>query len=445
MIIAKVFLLILLSAALLCAIPAIYAFALIKKRPPRTLYERRAAQADFTPLSRIPPRQRELFLALEDNLFYTHRGFRLSYIRAALQKNLRAGKIVCGGSSITQQLAKNLYFRFTRSVMRKAAELFIAMALERSLGKERILEMYLNVIYFGNGVYGITDAAHFYFERSVSGLSLNQMFLLSCLPAIPTRGNPVQHPEVFARNRNQRLSRLMEKEPRVFTEEEAASIRSHEAACLDPDLRKPDGYTQSYPQTIPQVNERFGPSPQGIWKDMPYSNSPMAVYTCLSPNHSWLRTHPIDRITPHCTVGQYSVERLGRRFADPAIQTAPNYGIGEDGRVALYVEERHRSWCSSDAANDQRAVTIEEPFAFRETVYEALVQLSADICRRNGKKKLLWLGDKETALSFQPAEDEMLLTVHRWFSIKSCPGTWMYDRMGDLAQRVTAELELSGV
>ena len=73
-------------------------------------------------------------------------------------------------------------------------------------------------------------------------------------------------------------------------------------------------------------------------------------------------------------------------------------------------------------------------------VYQTLIKLCADICKRNGKKKLLWLGDKDKTLSYEPKSDEMVLTVHRWFANKSCPGSWMYARMGDLAAKVTAQL-----
>ena len=179
---------------------------------------------------------------------------------------------------------------------------------------------------------------------------------------------------------------------------------------------------------------------------MAYTNSPMAVYTKLSPNHSGQRTHCIDRITPHCVVGQCSVETLGSIFAPTSRQASSNYGIGEDGRVGMYVEEKNRSWCSSSNANDQRAVTIEcasdntEPYAFKDVVYQTLIKLCVDICQRNGKKKLLWLGDKDTTLAYTPKADEMVLTVHRWFANKSCPGSWMYARMGDLAGKVTAQL-----
>lgn len=179
---------------------------------------------------------------------------------------------------------------------------------------------------------------------------------------------------------------------------------------------------------------------------MAYTNSPMVVYTKLSPNHSGQRTHAIDRITPHCVVGQCSVETLGNIFHPTSRQASSNYGIGTDGRVAMYVEEKNRSWCSSSNANDQRAITIEcasdttEPYAMNGKVYDSLVKLCTDICKRNGKKKLLWLGNKTKTLNYNPKPDEMVLTVHRWFANKSCPGNWLYARLGDLASKVTAAL-----
>lgn len=179
---------------------------------------------------------------------------------------------------------------------------------------------------------------------------------------------------------------------------------------------------------------------------MNYTTSPLVSYTKLSPNHSGLRTHAIDRITPHCVVGQCSVETLGNIFLPTSRQASSNYGIGADGRVGMYVEEKNRSWCSSSRENDQRAVTIEcasdktAPYAFNDAVYASLVNLCVDICQRNGKNKLLWLGDKNKTLAYAPKSDEMVLTVHRWFANKSCPGDWLYNRLGNLAAEVTKRL-----
>lgn len=176
------------------------------------------------------------------------------------------------------------------------------------------------------------------------------------------------------------------------------------------------------------------------------SNSKLVNYTKLSPNHSGQRTHSIDRITPHCVVGQCSVETLGNIFMDANREASCNYGIGVDGRVLLCVDEGNRSWCSSSNSNDQRAVTIEcasetyHPYEMNSNVYNSLVKLCVDICKRNGKKKLLWFNEKNKTLNYSPKADEMIITVHRWFDNKACPGDWLYNRLGDLAKRVTEKL-----
>ena len=179
------------------------------------------------------------------------------------------------------------------------------------------------------------------------------------------------------------------------------------------------------------------------------SNSKLVSYTGLSPNHSGKRTCSISRITPHAVVGQLSVESICNCFKDRSRQASCNYAIGADGRIGLCVDEANRSWCSSSRDNDQRAVTIEcasdltEPYTINDKVYAALVDLCADICRRNGKQKLVWIADRDKALAYSVKSDEMLLTVHRWFARKSCPGNWLFERMGSLADEVNHKISLS--
>lgn len=171
------------------------------------------------------------------------------------------------------------------------------------------------------------------------------------------------------------------------------------------------------------------------------SNSPLISYTKISPHRDSPRNHKIDTITIHCVVGQCNVEPLGELFQTKVASS--NYGIGKDGRIAMYVEEKDRSYCSSSAANDNRAITIEcasdtkEPFAVNEKVYAALIDLLTDICKRNGIPKLLWKADK----SLIGQVDKQNMTVHRWFhSGKSCPGTYLYERMGQIADDVNKRL-----
>ena len=179
---------------------------------------------------------------------------------------------------------------------------------------------------------------------------------------------------------------------------------------------------------------------------MSYSNSSLISYTNLTNHNSGLRTHSIDRITPHCVVGQWSAKKIADYFATTDKDASCNYGIGTNGDISLSVEEKNRSWCSSSNANDQRAITIEcasdtiYPYTMNDAVYNSLIKLCSDICKRNGKTKLIWIDDKNTALAYVPKDEEMLLTVHRWFANKSCPGEWLYSRLSDLANKVTCNL-----
>lgn len=174
------------------------------------------------------------------------------------------------------------------------------------------------------------------------------------------------------------------------------------------------------------------------------SNSPLINYTRLSPNHSGRRNHVIDTISIHCMAGNASVETCGALFADPSRKASSNYGIGSDGRIALYVDEANRSWCTSNAANDNRAITIEvannggaPDWPVSGKAYSALLDLLTDICRRNNIKELLWKGDK----SLIGQVDKQNMTVHRWFAAKACPGDYLYNRHGEIAAEVNRRLK----
>ena len=179
---------------------------------------------------------------------------------------------------------------------------------------------------------------------------------------------------------------------------------------------------------------------------MGYTNSPLTSYTRISPNRNSPRNHTIDRITPHCYVGQCGVESMAGWLCNPGAQASSNYGIGFDGKIGLFVSEQDRSWCSSSSANDNRAVTIEcacdafEPYAIKDSVYSSLIELMTDICKRNGKTKILWFGDKDKTLAYEPKPDEMVITVHRWFANKACPGDFIYNRLGQIANEINKRL-----
>ncbi|WP_337548826.1 N-acetylmuramoyl-L-alanine amidase [Dysosmobacter welbionis] len=176
------------------------------------------------------------------------------------------------------------------------------------------------------------------------------------------------------------------------------------------------------------------------------SNSSLATYTLISPNKNSPRNHRIDTISIHCFVGQVTAKRGCEVFQPTSKEASCNYVVGYDGSIGLCVDEGDRSWCTSSAANDHRAVTIEtasdnkEPYAVTDKAYAALLNLVTDICRRNGAKKLLWFGDKAKTLAYTPKAGEMVMTVHRWFANKSCPGNYLYNLHGEIAAEVTKRL-----
>ena len=173
------------------------------------------------------------------------------------------------------------------------------------------------------------------------------------------------------------------------------------------------------------------------------SNSKLISYTKISPNRTSPRNHKIDTVTIHCVVGQCSVETLGNIFAPTSRQASCNYGIGADGRIGMYCEEKDRSWCSSNAANDNRAITIEvasdtkHPYAVNAKAYAALIDLLVDICKRNGIPRLVWSTSKADRVNHKNGCN---MTVHRDYANKSCPGEYLYSRHAQIAAEVNKRL-----
>lgn len=175
---------------------------------------------------------------------------------------------------------------------------------------------------------------------------------------------------------------------------------------------------------------------------MSFTNSPLVTYTNITKNKTSNRNHVIDTITIHCIVGQWTAKQGCDYFATTNRKCSANYVVGKDGSIGLSVEEKDRSWCSSNAANDHRAVTIEvasdtkAPYAVTDKAYNALIQLIADICKRNNIKQLLWKADKNLIGQV----DKQNMTVHKWFAKKDCPGEYLYERHSDIATKVNAIL-----
>lgn len=175
------------------------------------------------------------------------------------------------------------------------------------------------------------------------------------------------------------------------------------------------------------------------------SNSSLVSYKKISPNKTHPRTHVIDTITIHCMAGNLSVETCGALFAKSSRSASSNYGIGSDGRIALYVDEQDRSWCSSNKANDMRAVTIEVAndggadtgWHVSAQAMESLLKLVTDICQRNNITELVWSDNKADRVNHRNGCN---MTVHRDYAAKACPGDYLYSRMGYIAEYVTAKL-----
>ncbi|HEL1761108.1 TPA: N-acetylmuramoyl-L-alanine amidase [Streptococcus suis] len=166
------------------------------------------------------------------------------------------------------------------------------------------------------------------------------------------------------------------------------------------------------------------------------SNSPLVNHINLSPNHSGLRNHKIDTITIHHMAGNLSVETCGKVFEPRSRQASSNYGVDSKGRVGMYVEEKNRSWCSSNPANDNRAITIEVAndqiggnWHVSDIALEKTIDLCVDICQRNGIKALNYTGDTRGNL-----------TKHEWFANTNCPGPYLGSKFPYIAAEVNKRL-----
>ena len=158
----------------------------------------------------IPPHVRQAFISAEDKNFYKHPGIDPLAILRAIYANLRSGGLRQGASTITQQVARNLFLTPDKSLKRKIREALLALEIERHFTKDQILEMYLNYIYLGQGAYGVEAASRIYFGKSVKELSVDEAAILAGLPKAPTRYNPFRNPERVKERRNYVLARMYE-------------------------------------------------------------------------------------------------------------------------------------------------------------------------------------------------------------------------------------------
>src|SRR5215813_5440064 len=226
----------------------------------------------FVPLAQMPAALKQAVIATEDARFYSHFGVDPMGIARAVYQNFRRGRIVEGGSTITQQLTKVLFLTPDKSLERKLKEAVLAIELERRYSKDRILEMYLNQIYFGHGAYGVEAAARTYFGKSVSELSVRESALLAGLPRAPTSYSPFDHANAAKLRREIVLRRLVEFG--TIKDQEAKRLARTELGLIPPERRRTTG--QYFIEYVQQTLEaKYG-------ADMVFKGG-LNIYTTLNP------------------------------------------------------------------------------------------------------------------------------------------------------------------
>ncbi len=165
---------------------------------------------NYISISEIPDTYKNATIAIEDHRFYSHGAIDIVTTARSFLENLKNKELSNGGSTITQQVARNMYFTQEKSFVRKVAELFVAVELEEKYSKDEILEMYLNIIYFGDGYTGLKQASYGYYRKAPSKLSLDEQTMLAGIPNAPSIYSPNVNPEL-AKKRQQKVLDAMVK------------------------------------------------------------------------------------------------------------------------------------------------------------------------------------------------------------------------------------------
>lgn len=164
---------------------------------------------NYTTIDQIPQTYLEAVVSVEDHRFYSHFGLDPLAIGRALVNDIKAGAFVEGGSTITQQLAKNMFFNQEKELTRKAAEVFASLDIERNYTKDEILELYVNSIYFGSGYYCVGDASEGYFEKEPMEMTEYESTLLAGIPNAPSAYDPTVNPRLAQERQMQVISRMV--------------------------------------------------------------------------------------------------------------------------------------------------------------------------------------------------------------------------------------------
>ena len=233
---------------------------LTQKRPVKSLLDERKKYPDYCPWEEISDEVKKYFVLIEDPGFYKRNGTGLkNIIRRGISYLIEKDQGV-HGSTIPQQLAKNLYLRFDKTIFRKITELFICLKIERCLTKEEIFNFYLNIIYYGNNIYGISNACEYYFSKKPADLTANQAVFFACLIAGPNAADPVHYPDKFFKLKKRKLEKCFREG--LISEKELNYLCSSPENQPDPEFA-PDFCRTENALVVHMVNECFGPCKRG--------------------------------------------------------------------------------------------------------------------------------------------------------------------------------------
>lgn len=194
----------------------------IQETPLEEKVEEIKSKANYTKISKLPQMYLDAVISVEDHRFYKHSGIDVIAIGRALINDIKAMDFVEGGSTITQQIAKNEYFTQEKRITRKIAEVFMAFEIEKNYSKDEILELYINTIYFGNGYYNIKDACEGYFGKSPNEMTDGECIMLAGIPNAPSVYNPKENPKLAKERQKQVADKMVEYG--YITEEEEEEI-----------------------------------------------------------------------------------------------------------------------------------------------------------------------------------------------------------------------------
>lgn len=226
----KIILLVIIVFFVICAIIGVQGYSIyhdaIEETPLSDMIEEKRSDPNYATLDELPDYYKEAVVSVEDRRFYEHSAIDIRSIGRAIVTNIKEWDLVEGGSTITQQLAKNLYFTQRPEATRKVAEIIMAFQLEDHYSKDEILELYINTCYFGDGYYGIKEAANGYYDKEPKDLTLNEATLLAGVPNAPSVYAPTQNPDLAKKRQAHVLKSMVTNG--YLSQEEADNILNSE-------------------------------------------------------------------------------------------------------------------------------------------------------------------------------------------------------------------------